>query len=227
MSCRVRYQHCLIHLKFSTCELLCLEQENACARCMLKACVCCLWCLEKCLAYLNQVSHVMSMRKENWVARTRETTSSVLTAHVSEWLGCRMLTLQQRSTAPVSAPLPVMLSSSWWRMLFEWQLSTLWATLCSSWERYHTDTLCELTANQWNPSVFVILPLISILPGAYSRLHSFCRRPGSQLPEGLHGLGPASPHCVSVCLPGGSLLPFCLWKRGRRSLPLLRCGHKV
>lgn len=29
-------------------------KENACARCMLKTCVCCLWCLEKCLAYLNQ-----------------------------------------------------------------------------------------------------------------------------------------------------------------------------
>uniref|UniRef100_A0AAX7UNA5 Choline transporter-like protein n=1 Tax=Astatotilapia calliptera TaxID=8154 RepID=A0AAX7UNA5_ASTCA len=29
-------------------------KENACARCMVKACVCCLWCLEKCLAYLNQ-----------------------------------------------------------------------------------------------------------------------------------------------------------------------------
>nr|XP_046270303.1 choline transporter-like protein 1 isoform X2 [Scatophagus argus] len=29
-------------------------RENAIARCMLKACVCCLWCLEKCLAYLNQ-----------------------------------------------------------------------------------------------------------------------------------------------------------------------------
>ncbi|XP_068445020.1 choline transporter-like protein 1 isoform X1 [Clinocottus analis] len=29
-------------------------KENACARCMLKSCVCCLWCLEKCLAYLNQ-----------------------------------------------------------------------------------------------------------------------------------------------------------------------------
>uniref|UniRef100_A0A8C5IAK1 Choline transporter-like protein n=1 Tax=Gouania willdenowi TaxID=441366 RepID=A0A8C5IAK1_GOUWI len=29
-------------------------KENACARCMLKACICCLWCLEKCLAYLNQ-----------------------------------------------------------------------------------------------------------------------------------------------------------------------------
>ncbi|KAM7394273.1 hypothetical protein PAMP_021086 [Pampus punctatissimus] len=29
-------------------------KENACAHCMLKACVCCLWCLEKCLAYLNQ-----------------------------------------------------------------------------------------------------------------------------------------------------------------------------
>uniref|UniRef100_A0A3Q3W4Z4 Choline transporter-like protein n=1 Tax=Mola mola TaxID=94237 RepID=A0A3Q3W4Z4_MOLML len=29
-------------------------KENACARCMLKACICCLWCLEKCLQYLNQ-----------------------------------------------------------------------------------------------------------------------------------------------------------------------------
>uniref|UniRef100_A0A8C2AH03 Choline transporter-like protein n=1 Tax=Cyprinus carpio TaxID=7962 RepID=A0A8C2AH03_CYPCA len=28
-------------------------KENACARCMLKACICCLWCLEKCLTYLN------------------------------------------------------------------------------------------------------------------------------------------------------------------------------
>ncbi|XP_062864344.1 choline transporter-like protein 1 [Trichomycterus rosablanca] len=33
-------------------------QENACARCMLKACVCCLWCLEKCLAYLNQNAYI-------------------------------------------------------------------------------------------------------------------------------------------------------------------------
>ncbi|XP_064199610.1 choline transporter-like protein 1 isoform X4 [Anguilla rostrata] len=29
-------------------------KENACARCMLNACICCLWCLEKCLNYLNQ-----------------------------------------------------------------------------------------------------------------------------------------------------------------------------
>lgn len=133
-----------IWIHVSTCEFLCSEQENACARCMLKACVCCLWCLEKCLAYLNQVSPFMSMKKENWLEWTKETTSSVLTACVSEWLGYRMLTLRQRSTAPISAPLPAMRSSSWWRMLFAWQPSTLWATLCSSWERYHTDTLCEL-----------------------------------------------------------------------------------
>ncbi|CAB1325492.1 unnamed protein product [Coregonus sp. 'balchen'] len=31
-----------------------LGTENACARCMLKTCICCLWCLEKCLNYLNQ-----------------------------------------------------------------------------------------------------------------------------------------------------------------------------
>ncbi|XP_030050188.1 choline transporter-like protein 1 isoform X2 [Microcaecilia unicolor] len=29
-------------------------KEGACTRCMLKACICCLWCLEKCLTYLNQ-----------------------------------------------------------------------------------------------------------------------------------------------------------------------------
>ncbi|XP_061690432.1 choline transporter-like protein 1 isoform X3 [Syngnathoides biaculeatus] len=29
-------------------------KENACARCVLRSCICCLWCLEKCLNYLNQ-----------------------------------------------------------------------------------------------------------------------------------------------------------------------------
>ncbi|XP_054595405.2 choline transporter-like protein 1 isoform X1 [Nothobranchius furzeri] len=29
-------------------------RENMCARCLLKSCICCLWCLEKCLNYLNQ-----------------------------------------------------------------------------------------------------------------------------------------------------------------------------
>lgn len=29
-------------------------KENACARCIVKACICCLWCLQKCLTYLNQ-----------------------------------------------------------------------------------------------------------------------------------------------------------------------------
>ena len=35
---------------------------------MLKACVCCLWCLEKCLAFLNQVNtqhHAMSIAQAN------------------------------------------------------------------------------------------------------------------------------------------------------------------
>lgn len=34
-----------------------VSQENACARCLLKTCICCLWCLEKCLNYLNQVTN--------------------------------------------------------------------------------------------------------------------------------------------------------------------------
>ncbi|KAF0040244.1 hypothetical protein F2P81_008479 [Scophthalmus maximus] len=29
-------------------------KENACARCLLRTCICCLWCLEKCLNFLNQ-----------------------------------------------------------------------------------------------------------------------------------------------------------------------------
>uniref|UniRef100_A0A8C7X7P2 Choline transporter-like protein n=1 Tax=Oryzias sinensis TaxID=183150 RepID=A0A8C7X7P2_9TELE len=38
-------------------------KENACARCMLKACICCLWCLEKCLAYLNQNAYTATAIK--------------------------------------------------------------------------------------------------------------------------------------------------------------------
>ncbi|XP_078070212.1 choline transporter-like protein 1 isoform X2 [Mustelus asterias] len=33
-------------------------KENAVAKCMLKACICCLWCLEKCLTYLNRNAYV-------------------------------------------------------------------------------------------------------------------------------------------------------------------------
>nr|Q9I9B9.1 RecName: Full=Choline transporter-like protein 1; AltName: Full=Solute carrier family 44 member 1 [Torpedo marmorata]CAB75556.1 CTL1 protein [Torpedo marmorata] len=33
-------------------------KENACAKCMLKACMCCLWCLEKCLLYLNRNAYI-------------------------------------------------------------------------------------------------------------------------------------------------------------------------
>lgn len=58
-------------------------------------------------------------------------------------------------------------------------------------------------------------------------MHSILWRPGSELPEGLHGLGPASAHRVCVRLPGGSLLPVCLRECGGRPLPLLRRGHEV
>ncbi|XP_078251112.1 choline transporter-like protein 1 [Rhinoraja longicauda] len=33
-------------------------KENACAKCMLKSCMCCLWCLEKCLLYLNRNAYI-------------------------------------------------------------------------------------------------------------------------------------------------------------------------
>lgn len=35
-------------------------KENACAKCMLKSCMCCLWCLEKCLLYLNRNAYIAS-----------------------------------------------------------------------------------------------------------------------------------------------------------------------
>lgn len=54
-------------------------KENACARCMLKACVCCLWCLEKCLAYLNQVSDFRLVKEENPVYCT---VKSIYSVHV-------------------------------------------------------------------------------------------------------------------------------------------------
>ncbi|XP_059830854.1 choline transporter-like protein 1 isoform X2 [Hypanus sabinus] len=33
-------------------------KENAFAKCLLKACMCCLWCLEKCLLYLNRNAYI-------------------------------------------------------------------------------------------------------------------------------------------------------------------------
>lgn len=48
-------------------------KENACARCMLKACVCCLWCLEKCLAYLNQNAYTATaINSTNFCTSARE-----------------------------------------------------------------------------------------------------------------------------------------------------------
>lgn len=88
----------------------------------------------------------------------------------------------------------------------------------------HTDILStETIFLTWD----LTLILISTLSGACSLLYSLRRSPGSELPAGLHRVGPATPHCLSVCLPGGSLLPVCLWDRGRRSLPLLCHWHKV
>lgn len=56
----------------------------------------------------------------------------------------------------------------------------------------------------------IFLTPLSTLSGAHRLMHGVLRRPGSELPEGLHGLGPASAHRVCVRVPGGSLLPVCL-----------------
>ncbi|XP_038124980.1 choline transporter-like protein 1 [Cyprinodon tularosa] len=48
-------------------------KENACARCMLKACVCCLWCLERCLAFLNQNAYTATaINSTNFCTSARE-----------------------------------------------------------------------------------------------------------------------------------------------------------
>uniref|UniRef100_A0A3Q2P2V9 Choline transporter-like protein n=1 Tax=Fundulus heteroclitus TaxID=8078 RepID=A0A3Q2P2V9_FUNHE len=48
-------------------------KENACARCMLKACICCLWCLEKCLAFLNQNAYTATaINSTNFCTSARE-----------------------------------------------------------------------------------------------------------------------------------------------------------
>lgn len=224
---------------------------------MLKSCICCLWCLEKCLAYLNQVS---------------DNTSDLNTAYedpasLQQKLSCliifRTLTPPQPSTAPVSARQPGMRSLSWWRMRSELQPLTLWAILSSSWERYCvcffvflnclTDlNMCLINAyyqmTMWKLNIAILccilsseysdvplrvasrcslIILLSSFPG-YNRLrHSFCWCSGSELPAGLHRVGAATFHRLCVRLPGGPLLPFCIRECGRRSLPLLCCGHKV
>lgn len=53
VACMIRFLLvCLLTILLSS-----SVQENACARCLLKSCICCLWCLEKCLNYLNQVKY--------------------------------------------------------------------------------------------------------------------------------------------------------------------------
>lgn len=75
--------------------------------------------------------------------------------------------------------------------------------------------------------LWTLWTLTWMFSGARGLLHSVCWRPGSELPEGLHSVGPAPPHRITLCLLGGPLLPVCLWKCGRCSLSLLCCGHKV
>ncbi|XP_072319227.1 choline transporter-like protein 1 [Eucyclogobius newberryi] len=48
-------------------------KENACARCLLKSCICCLWCLEKCLAYLNQNAYTATaINSTNFCSSARD-----------------------------------------------------------------------------------------------------------------------------------------------------------
>ncbi len=49
----------------------------------------------------------------------------------------------------------------------------------------------------------------------------------AELSERLHRVGPAAHHRVSVCIPGGTLLPVHLRDRGGRALPLLCHRHQI
>lgn len=58
-------------------------------------------------------------------------------------------------------------------------------------------------------------------------VHSVRRCTGAELPARVHGVGYAAHHRVCVRLPGGALLPVCVWNGGGRSLPLFRHRHQV
>ncbi len=49
----------------------------------------------------------------------------------------------------------------------------------------------------------------------------------AELSERLHRVGPSAHHRVSVCVPGGTLLPVHLRDRGGRALPLLCHRHQI
>lgn len=197
----------------------CCYQENACARCMLKACICCLWCLEKCLKYLNQVSEVQGIGNASW---SRDSTCW-------PW-ACRIPMLSERLHRNSH-------QQHQFLHLCPWRFAHPGGKCLARVRHQHRGRLCALfgkgianlrtrnTAHEQKTRN--ALNLYLNISGACSLLHSFCWRPGSKLSEGLHGVGPASPHRLTVCLSGGPLLLVCLWKRGRRSLPVLRCGHKV
>lgn len=195
---------------------------------MLKACVCCLWCLEKCLAYLNQVSNFRPAKEEHLLQRLVETRSWVFTAYlrgiIPECLHCNSNQQHQ------------------FLHLCPWRFPHPGGERPSSDGHQHSGRLCPFLRKGTKPAPntsscktksftqlakTLLSTLLSTLSGAHRLMHSVLWRSGSELPEGLHGLGPASAHCVCVRLPGGSLLPVCLWECGGRPLPLLRRGHEV
>lgn len=176
---------------------------------MLKACVCCLWCLEKCLAYLNQVSIFRPAKEEHLPQCLVETRSWVFTAYlrgiISECLHCNSNQQHQLlHLCPRRFPHP--------------------GGECPSSDGHqHSGRLCPFlrkgtklaphtsSSKSFTPlAKTLFLTPLSTLSGAHRLMHSVLRRPGSELPEGLHGLGPASAHRVCVRVSGGSLLPVCL-----------------
>ena len=122
------------------CVMLCcfVCQENACARCLLKTCICCLWCLEKCLNYLNQVNAHLH------TSSSPSSSSLFLLWHPSVPSLPRMHMQPQPSTAPVSARLRATPLWSWWRTHCASQQSTPSETSCSSWGRWEESDISNI-----------------------------------------------------------------------------------
>lgn len=185
---------------------------------MLKACVCCLWCLEKCLAYLNQVSVFGSVK---W-KRTIETEAkrSPAAALFSERLHRNRN--QQHQLLHLGTR----------------RFHHPGGERAASDRHQHSGGLCPLSGEgtastlssrscQPGPDGTSPVTLMFVASGARRLLHGVLRRSGPQLPEALHRLGAAAPHRVRLCLPGGALLPVGLRERGGRPLPLLRHRFQV
>lgn len=77
--------------------------------------------------------------------------------------------------------------------------------------------------------LYPVIEQLHIYPHAdpHRGVHSDYWGVSTELSERLHRVGPATHYRVSVCVPGGTLLPVHLRDRGGRALPLLCHRHQI